>query len=100
FEFDLENDCDLVKPLVALVQQMLNGMGLWDATGQLQLGVALEQAVLNAILHGNLELTSAALREAGANRNQFVAQRRQELPYAERKVFVHIQVSRKEARLI
>jgi CheY-like chemotaxis protein len=100
FEFDLENDCDLVKPLVALVQQMLNGMALWDATGQLQLGVALEQAVLNAILHGNLELTSAAMREAGANREKLIARRRQELPYADRKVFVHIQVSRKEARLI
>jgi CheY-like chemotaxis protein len=100
FEFDLENDCDLVKPLVALVQQMLNGMGLWDATGQLQLGVALEQAVLNAILHGNLELTSAELREAGANRHQLIQQRRQEMPFASRKVFVHVQVSRKEARLL
>lgn len=100
FEFDLENDCDLVKPLVALVQQMLNGMGLSDPTGQLQLGVALEQAVLNAILHGNLELTSAELRELGANRQQRIQQRCRELPFADRKVFVHVQVSRREARLL
>ncbi len=100
FEFDLENDCDLVKPLVALVQQMLNGMGLSDPTGQLQLGVALEQAVLNAILHGNLELTSAELRELGANRLQRIQQRCRELPFADRKVFVHVQVSRREARLL
>jgi CheY-like chemotaxis protein len=100
FEFDLENDTELVKPLVALVQQMLAGMGLWDATGQLQMGVALEQAVLNAILHGNLELSSEELRNAGADRESLIARRCQEAPFRDRKVFVQVLVSRHEARLV
>jgi CheY-like chemotaxis protein len=100
FEFDLDNDPELVKPLVSLVQQMLAGMSLWDATGQLQLGVALEQAVLNAILHGNLELTSNALREARENRTDLIAERRRKTPYCERQVFVHVHVSRDEVRLV
>jgi CheY-like chemotaxis protein len=100
FEFELENDPELVKPLVALVQQMVAGMGLWDATGQLQLGVALEQAVLNSIFHGNLELSSDMLRQAGATRDALIAQRRAEPPYRDRKVFVHVLVSREEARMV
>ncbi|MBC7857005.1 MAG: response regulator, partial [Pirellulaceae bacterium] len=49
FDFELENDPDLVDALVDLIQQMAAGMGLTDATGRFRLGAAVREAVQNAI---------------------------------------------------
>ena len=63
FQFELPNDPEMIEPLVSLVQQMIAGMQVCDAAGRLQAGVALEQAVLNAMQHGNLELTSDQIKQ-------------------------------------
>ena len=57
FHFELENDPNLVGPLVDLLQQIVTGMSLCDPTGGFRLGIAVREAVMNAIYHGNLELT-------------------------------------------
>ena len=58
--FRLENDAALVVPIVAQVQDDVIGMQLLDENESIRMGVALEQAILNAIFHGNLELSFAA----------------------------------------
>jgi CheY-like chemotaxis protein len=112
FHFELDNDVELIEPLVTLVRQMASGMNLCDAAGCLQIEVALEQAILNAMYHGNLELTSEQLSaerqrraaidegadEAGLEES-LVVRRRQEAPWKDRKVFVRALVTREEARL-
>ena len=103
FQFELENDPELIEPLISLVQQMVSGMEMCDAAGRLQVGVALEQAVINAMQHGNLELTSEQIkedleREEGVE--SIIDQRRREEPYKSRKVFVRAHVTREEARFI
>ena len=35
-------------------------MGIWDPTGQMQVGVALQEALCNALFHGNLEVELAS----------------------------------------
>ncbi|MCA9166605.1 MAG: response regulator [Planctomycetales bacterium] len=117
FHFQLANDPELVEPLISLVQQMVGGMSVCDAAGCLQVGVALEQAVLNAMFHGNLELSSAEMRadrEQRANAaadgtadstaesppESLVEQRLKAEPYCQRSVFVRALVSREEARLV
>ena len=57
FDFELDNDPGLIDPLVELVQQMVAGMGLTDATGRFRVGAALKEALLNAIYRGNLEIS-------------------------------------------
>ena len=114
FHFELKNEAELVEPLVTLVQQMMNGMGVCDSTGCLQVGVALEQAVLNAMYHGNLELSSEELRadhelvnsvaasgasgDAAQPLETSVQNRLRESTYAERRVFVRALVSREQAK--
>jgi CheY-like chemotaxis protein len=110
FHFELQNDVELIEPLVTLVRQMLAGMDLCDAAGCLQVEVALEQAILNAMHHGNLELTSDDLRreaervESATDGQQqpesLIAQRLQQSPYKDRKVFVRALVTRDEARFV
>ena len=63
FDFVLDNDPALIDPLVDLVQQMVSGMNLVDFTGRLQIGVALKEAILNALFHGSLEITPRHMEE-------------------------------------
>jgi CheY-like chemotaxis protein/anti-sigma regulatory factor (Ser/Thr protein kinase) len=64
YTFQLDNDPALIAPLVDLIQQMLIGIRFCDSTERMHVGVALEEALLNALLHGNLELSKEDAHEA------------------------------------
>jgi CheY-like chemotaxis protein len=96
FEFVLPNDSSMIDPLVDLTQQMMQSMGLCDGNGEIQIGVALEQALQNAMIHGNLELSGADLRKT-AEPARLIAARRALEPYKSRKVRVSLSIGRDEA---
>jgi CheY-like chemotaxis protein len=103
FSFCLENDPALVDPLVELVQQMVAGMRLTDFAGKLQIGVALREALLNALFHGNLEITAEEVKAVedrllGQDEVSLVEKRCAEEPYKSRKIFVEVRISQDEAR--
>jgi CheY-like chemotaxis protein len=100
FEFRLYNDPGLIDPLVDLVQQMVSSMGVCQPPEQLQVGVAVEQALLNAMLHGNLELTAAEVRLPRPQREVVVRERQGRAPYRDRRVFVHISITPQEAKFV
>ena len=64
FCFSLDNDPSLIDAVVDLIQQMLSGVGLCEPSQRLQLGVVLDQALRNAMYHGNLELSVEQMQEA------------------------------------
>jgi CheY-like chemotaxis protein len=104
FEFLLANQPGLIDPLVDLVQRMMVGMQLCDLTGRVQVGVALREAIWNALLHGNLELTRGDLREAegksgDAARSDAIKNRSSQAPYRDRRIHVEVKILRTEARL-
>lgn len=105
FEFELDNDPTLVDPLVDLVQQMVAGMGLTDATGRFRVGAAIKEALLNAICRGNLEITFQETQECRVSLlegkgHDPVTRRRQEAPYKDRKVHVSVSIDVNQARLV
>jgi len=113
FEFQLPNDELLIAPLIDLAQKMACGMGICDTIGSLQLGVALEHAVLNAIYHGNLELTQQQLREAietlsiedesgtpQESRMRLARGRNSQAPYRDRRVSVGLKITRDEVKFV
>jgi anti-sigma regulatory factor (Ser/Thr protein kinase) len=67
--------------------------------------MALQQALANAIIHGNLEVTGEQMqdtREAmvtGRGRGVF-EQRQHQAPYRDRRVFVDLQINRDQARFV
>jgi CheY-like chemotaxis protein len=105
FTFRLENDVSLINALVDLIQGIVGGVGLCDRAGRLRVGMALEQALRNALYWGNLEITSDDLGEV---REQLilgrdfdlVERRRTEMPYRDRKVHVQARIDRDEARFV
>ncbi len=103
--FELENDYNLVGPLVHHLRRTVAGMGLCDATATVQIGVALEEALNNALYHGNLELTSEQLRDVGYDLMDdhvpnVVEQRRNQEPYRDRRIHVEAKITRKEAEFV
>jgi Histidine kinase-like ATPase domain len=86
--FSLENDPELIAPLVAHLQEGAARLEGMDETTRMQLGVALHEALLNAMYHGNLEISSD-LRESGESAFLAAAeQRRRCWPHRDRRVHV------------
>jgi anti-sigma regulatory factor (Ser/Thr protein kinase) len=98
--FVLENDPDLVGPLLKLLQEEIEGMGIWDPTGQLQVGVALQEALVNALYHGNLEVSSELRQEDDRLYEEMAELRRPVEPYCSRRIRVQVQLDREAARFV
>jgi len=99
FQFSLHNDVSLIPPLITLAKQMIAGLDLCDPTGRIQVVVALEEALTNAINHGNLELSSDELAKPIEELNELVDQRCETEPYKNRRCHVRCMINREEARL-
>ena len=87
--FSLPNESILVAPLVAQIKRMVERFRLRDGSGAMRVAMALDEALQNAMLHGNLEVSSR-LRE-GDDANAFYAlasERRLQSPFKERRVHV------------
>jgi CheY-like chemotaxis protein len=99
--FVLDNDVADIPALVAHLEGDLTRLKLCDETELLQIGVALREALVNAIFHGNLEVSSA-LREidGGKPYHELAGRRRHETPYRERRVRVTVLQRRSEVRYL
>ncbi len=93
----LENDSSLIAPLIGHIQANAMRMRLCDETGLIQLTVALREALVNAIDHGNLELSSELREQHEDAYYDLQQQRRREIPYGDRRVYVTAIESRAEA---
>ncbi|MDB5352831.1 MAG: cyaB 3 [Planctomycetota bacterium] len=95
--YSLENDPELIAPLIAMLQEDLAEMGVCDANQRTRVGVALQEAIANALFHGNLEV-STDLRQD--DEHLFYAQaesRRRASPYRHRRVHVSADLNREAA---
>lgn len=57
FEFELDNDLQLIEPLVDMIQSIVGSQESLSHRNQVQLGVALENALTNAMCRGNLAMS-------------------------------------------
>ena len=100
FSMSLDNDWKRVNTFVKFFQDGVAPMGLFDQTDRTRMGVALTEALLNAILHGNLGVNSE-LREEGLQLFFDQArQRSEEKPYRDRRVFVDARWTREECEFV
>ena len=94
FKFSLENDLSLLAAVVAYMQQTMRAMGLFDEAERMRIGIALEEVLLNAMFHGNLELSSS-LREDDEKPtyHELARTRAKVMPYCERRIFFEAKLS-------
>lgn len=89
FTVVLENDISLLQSLVVHIQQQMKDLHVFPESERIRIGVALEEALLNAFYHGNLEVSSK-LREDDYDEYYSLAKLRcSQSPYANRKITVH-----------
>ncbi len=86
--FVLENDVTIITDLVSHLEASITQLKSVDETALIQVGVALREALVNAVYHGNLELSSKLREEEGNRYDELYALRRTELPYRVRRVHV------------
>ena len=95
--FVLENDPSLIPPLVAYLKESVFRMSGSDETGMIQMTMALREALLNAMEHGNLELDSALKDRDDHSYHELARGRRAQKPYSDRRVHVTARETRDEA---
>jgi CheY-like chemotaxis protein/anti-sigma regulatory factor (Ser/Thr protein kinase) len=96
-QFELESDPALVSPLVALLRDDMLAIGLCDENGAMRAGIALEEALLNAVYHGNLEISSDLKKDNDDAFHAQATQRRCEEPYRSRRTQVVARLTPNEA---
>lgn len=95
--FTLGNDPALIPSVIALFQESVAGMGLIDEASSVRLGIALEEAILNAMYHGNLEVSSELRQDGDEPYRDLIEQRRKLPPYSQRRVYISLKLTREEA---
>jgi CheY-like chemotaxis protein/anti-sigma regulatory factor (Ser/Thr protein kinase) len=98
--FEIKNDRRLFSPLISYLQECLANLGALDEAERTRIGVALEEALVNAAEHGNLELDSALRSTDRKAYVDLADQRRACEPYRDRRVYVAAHLSRTEARFV
>ena len=86
--YELGPDLQALGDVVGQLESHLLQVGLADETSIVQIAVALREALVNAIVHGNLEVSSSLLEDGGAAFAQTIERRRAEKPYKDRRVSV------------
>ncbi len=98
--FQLDSDPNLIMALMPLVQEELEAMNLCDPTGRMQVGVALQEALTNALFHGNLEVSTELRQQDEREFDELAESRRGLEPYRSRRIRVQMQLDRDAARFV
>ncbi len=97
-EWRLGNDQTLVPNLIRRVEGVLSELGLCDPSQQLQVGMALDEALINAMVHGNLEVSSELRRrDDGRPYVEEINRRLVIAPYRDRQVYFCLEANRETA---
>lgn len=96
--FVLESDPDLISSLIEMLQEDLDGMGVCDETARTRVGVALQEALGNALYHGNLEVSSDLRQDDERVFYETADRRRMLAPFRDRRIRVRALLHRDEAR--
>ena len=91
--FSLPNDPSILLSLVAHLQRTMCAMALFDDSVRLRIGVALEEALLNAAYHGNLEVSSKLREENHSQYYELARKRMSDDPYRSRRVSVEVELT-------
>jgi len=99
-ELCLPSDPSSVSIVVGFLQRVLEDYGLSGGRSLFRIGVAISEAISNAMIHGNLEVSSALRDGASDAYYEQIEQRKSAEPYASRAVDVIARFSESSATFI
>lgn len=92
--FSIDNDVTMIPALINYLRRFIRQAKLCDETGGIRTCVALEEALNNALYHGNLELDSHLREGDRAAYRAMVEERRHAAPYKTRKIHVAVHLEK------
>ncbi len=103
--FVLDNDPALIRALADQVQEMMASVHFADVGERIRVVEALEEALLNAMYHGNLEISERELATAraeldGGRLTALVKERRSQPRFRDRKILVVASVSETQVKFV
>lgn len=98
--FELENDVNLLLSLSRHLQQMLGDTWAIDRTDRLRSGTAFEEALLNALYHGNLEVSSDLKEIDHTAFYRMVELRRTMSPWRDRRIRVTVRLTTVDVEVV
>jgi CheY-like chemotaxis protein len=98
--FALENELPLLDSLVVHMMERLRQMWHMEMAERRSIGVALKEALTNALYHGNLELDPALRLKGSFQYDRLAQQRCQQEPYRSRRIRVKIEYRPDQIRFV
>ena len=98
--FKLDNDNALIPPMVNYLLQEAARMEACDEVDRTRIGVALEESLVNALCHGNLEVGSELRGEDDEAYYNLLAERRSMEPYNSRRIHLDVTYTRDSAKFV
>jgi CheY-like chemotaxis protein len=96
-----DNDTSIIAHVLEYSTACMRTAQICDEGGEELVCLALEEALRNAVHHGNLELNSKLREEYDDEKyTELFEQRRRTAPYCDRKVTVKVQISREGAKFV
>jgi len=84
--FELGNDPDLIPPLLEFLQDEMTQLDRWDSAELMRTTIAMDEALRNALFHGNLEVSSKLREEDDRRYHELARQRAAQAPYRDRRI--------------
>src|SRR4051812_26100541 len=100
FHFTLGHDAGIIPLVINHVQSLVSSVGLCDEASVIRVCIALEEALRNALFHGNLELTSEQREGDPEEYQKLIDARTSAMPYADRRLQVTIEVTPTTGRFV
>ena len=103
--FALDNDPQLIRTLVDQIQEVMASLRFTDRVERIRIGEALEEAMLNAMYHGNLEVDADELARLRAELDdrllsRLIEERCREPHLRNRKTIVVVHITADEVRFV
>jgi CheY-like chemotaxis protein len=95
--FVLENNLSLIAAAVQYLQETASNLRICNDADRLRIGVALEEALLNAYYHGNMQISSELREQDHRAYYDLARERTQQLPFSERRIYVDASFTPEEA---
>ncbi|MFQ5731571.1 MAG: response regulator [Planctomycetaceae bacterium] len=97
FTIELGNEGTEMRGVIRYLQRVAAEFGFCDDGNRARLGVALEEALTNAMVHGNLEVGSELRERDDDAFARLVQKRRRREPYRSRRIIVECELTRADA---
>ncbi|MCR9117694.1 MAG: response regulator [bacterium] len=101
YRFSFGNDFEVAMPMVRFLQKEAVKVARIDEAERVRFGIALKEALTNAIVRGNLELEFAdSKRLNDVDFQAEIAQRSSKPPYADRQIQLEARIGSKEVTIV